>query len=69
MRRQTESHAKQADRSILEIQMQKLQSYDSKRRHRNARGTLCSDESSKSEITFAGRVGLTTGILSKFEAA
>ena len=34
--------------------------------HQNARGTLCtvvcSDESSKSEITFAGPAGLTTGI-------
>ena len=37
--------------------------------HRNARGTLFSDESSKSEITFAGRAGLTTGILRQYSLA
>ena len=37
--------------------------------HRNARGALCCDESSKSEITFAGRAGLTTGILRQHSLA
>ena len=46
-----------------------LHSYDSYRRHRNARGTLCSDESSKSDIIFAWRAGLTTGTLRQHSLA
>ena len=44
-------------------------SYDSHCPHRNAQGTLCSDESRKSEITFAGRAGLTTCILRQHSLA
>ena len=51
-------------------------SYDSHRRshrrHRNVGGRfaqVCRDESSKSEITFAGCAGLTTGILMQHSLA
>ena len=37
--------------------------FECHRRHRNAQGTLCSDESSKTEITFTLRAGMATGIL------
>ena len=40
-----------------------LRSYNTHRRHRKAQGTPCSEESSKSEVTFASRANLTTGIL------
>ena len=40
-----------------------FRSYNIHRLHRNARGTPCSEESSKLEVTFAGRADLTTGIL------
>ena len=36
---------------------------------RNARGALCIDELSKSEITLAGRAGLTTSVLRQHSLA
>ena len=46
-----------------------LRSYGSHRRHGNARGALCSDESSESDIIFAGRTCQTTGILRQHSLA
>ena len=46
-----------------------LRSYNLHSVHQSARGTPCSEESSKSEVTFAGRAGLATGILRQHSLA
>jgi len=43
--------------------------YEAHRSHRSSQGTPCSDGSSKTEITFTLRAGLTTGILKQHSLA
>ena len=46
-----------------------LHAYNIHRRHPKTQGTPCSEESSKSEVTFASRANLTTGILRQHSLA
>ena len=50
-------------------EFENLRAYDCHRRHKNAQGSPCSDESNKSEITFYARAGLATGILRQHSLA
>jgi hypothetical protein len=43
--------------------------FECHRRNRRAQGTPCSDESSKTEITFTVRAGMATGILGQHSLA
>jgi hypothetical protein len=70
MRRQiSQTQSKQAERFLnfkcinCNGEFSSLRSYNIHRRHPKTQGTPCSEESSKSEVTFAGRANLTTGIL------
>ena len=76
MHRQTsQSQSKQTERFLnfkcknCNGEFASSRSYDAHRLHRRARGTLCSDESSRSETTFAGRSGLATGVLRQHSLA
>ena len=55
--------------SNCNVEFESSHSYDIHCRHPISRGTLCSDESSKSEMTFTGRANLTTGILRQHSLA
>ena len=71
-----ESNAKRADRAILEFKCKNcngefasLHLYECHQWHQSAQGTLWGDESSKLEITFAGRAGLAFCILRQHSQA
>ena len=76
MRRQTsQAHKKTTERFLnfkcnhCGSEFATLRSYTGHRVHPKARGTLCSEESSKSETTFAERADLATGILRQHSLA
>ena len=76
MRRQiSQTQSKQTERFLnfkcinCKREFESLRSYNLHRVHQSARGTPCSEESSKSEVTFAGRAGLATGILRQHSLA
>ena len=76
MRRQiSQTQSKQTERFLnfkcknCNGEFASLCSYNIHRLHQKARRTPCSEESSKSEVTFAGRADLTTGILRQHSLA
>ena len=76
MRRQiSQTQSKQTERFLnfkcinCNFEFASLRSLNAHRLHRSSRGTPCSEESSKSEVTFAGRAGLATGIVRQHSLA
>ena len=76
MRRQiSQTQSKQTERFLnfkcinCNGEFSSLHSYNIHRRHPKTQGTPCSEESSKSEVTFASRAYLTTGILRQHSLA
>jgi hypothetical protein len=70
MRRQTSQAKSKSTERFLNFkckhcsgEFESSHAFQCHRRHKNAQGTLCSDESSKTEITFTVRAGMATGIL------
>ena len=76
MRRQiSQTQSKQTERFLnfkcinCNFEFASLRSLNAHRLHRSSRGTPCSEESSKSEVIFAGRAGLATGIVRQHSLA